>query len=159
MNQKIFLTIILFSTVFALPAFAQTREETREKYKDKLKLKIEEPENVDVYDIKPKISASFFYDRTQQLYQITVKPFTSNIKKSPIEMPYPQVQEILDDILPVGVRGRFCGDFDFESGRNRYLRSVYEIVTIEMDIHNSTAIASNGAVGAVQIDFVSSKCR
>src|ERR1051326_8797989 len=152
MIRKFLFSVILLVAFLSFSAFSQTKTEMRQKYKVSAA--------IETYEVRSGITATFFYDINEQADRIIIKSDLTMVKSKDLlpEMPYLLVQDILEEIIPVDKRGKFCGNFEFESGRNILRNAQYENVSIQMDIHNSTTDEPKATVGQVEINFESMSC-
>lgn len=155
-SYHIFLLLVLSSS---LPAFAQTRMEMRRKYKTETKGTAQDLSTFEIFAVRDGIFAAYKFDENEVTKQIILERAAADDEITQIdEMPYPLVKTIFEELVPTFQRGKFCGNFDFESGRNVYRTSMYEKVIIYLAIHNSTVDEQKATVGQVKIEFQSKRC-
>jgi hypothetical protein len=143
--SKLFLLILFLP----LPAMAQTSDELRQKYKV--------TSAVESYEVRPGIIATVFYGENGQPVEILIKPrlfYTNDLSKN--EVAYKLFEELLDEFVPVAKRGKYCGETDSVSGRNHYVYTAYENVSIYSVIHKRGA--ENATASMIQIKWEKIYC-
>jgi hypothetical protein len=143
--SKVFLLILFLP----LPLVAQTSGELRQKYKI--------TSAVESFEVRPGIIATVLYSENGEAVELFIKPrlfYTNDLSKK--EMPFKVFEGILDEFVPVGKRGKLCGEVDTVSGRNHYLHTTYENVSVYSVIHNRGA--DNATASMIQIRWEKTYC-
>jgi hypothetical protein len=111
------LVIMLVTTV---SAYSQTSSELRKKYGEPeiLKLKDGEPE-VERYNVSQTIRLTVTYAKKGQLYELVIEPVPSSTPKNDGVgdlMPTKTVINLINELAPVGLRGKSRGAFSVNGG-------------------------------------------
>jgi len=142
---KVFLLIFFLP----LPLVAQTSAELRQKYKI--------TSAVESFEVRQGIIATVLYSENGEAVEVIIKPrlfYTNDLSKK--EMPFKIFEEILDEFVPIARRGKLCGEVDTVSGRNHYVHTTYENVSVYSVIHNRGA--DNATASIIQITWEKMYC-
>ena len=100
--------------------------------------------------MRPGVIATVFYGEDAQAVEVLIKTrlfYTNDLSRK--EMPYKVFEELLEEFVPVAKRGKLCGEIDSVSGRNHYVYTTYENVSIYSVIHNRST--DNATASMAQI--------
>ena len=134
MRNFIWLKSLLVIFLLSVSLFAQTSSELRKKY--------QVSNAIETFEVRPNVMATFFYGEGGQAIAIFIRPrpTSDTNNQSKTEMPDKIAEEVLDELVPVSVRGksRAGQSIDFVSGRNIYQTMSYENLTVDKTMHQST---------------------
>jgi hypothetical protein len=134
----------------SLPIAAQTSGELRKKYPP--------TSAVEGFEVRPGIIATVYYGANGQAFQVLIRHRRSSTSVSAQdEMPYKLFAELLDEFAPAAKRGRLCSPSeDFQSGRNHYVTTTYENVSIHSVEHDTDQ--DRATASSVQISWEKVYC-
>ena len=137
------LLVILFVTLFiSLSTSAQTSTELHQKYKS--------TSAVESFEARPGLIATVFYSEDGQPVEVLIKSrlfYTSNVALT--EMPLSIFEEVVAEFAPLAKRGKRCDETDSVSGRNHYVHTTYENISLYSVMHNRGQ--ANATASMVQI--------
>ena len=143
--SKVFLLILFLP----LSIMAQTSSELHQKYKI--------TSAVESFEVRQGIIATVLYGENGEAVEVFIKPrlfYTNDPSKK--EMPFKVFEEILDEFIPMAKRGKLCGETDSVSGRNHYVHTTYENVSLYSVIHNRGA--DNATASMIQVRWEKIYC-
>jgi hypothetical protein len=123
------LPVLPLMLLIPLSISAQTSSELHQKYKS--------TSAVESFEVRPGLIATVFYSEDGQPVEVSIKSrlfYTSNVAQT--EMPLSIFEEVVAEFAPVAKRGKLCNETDSESGRNHYVHTTYENVSIYSALHN-----------------------
>jgi hypothetical protein len=138
----------MISTV--LPGALQTSQDLRHKYG---------PPDAERYVVRPGIVMTVAYAKDGRPCEILIEPRHSLVSTGTLSKPMPsdKITEILDEVLPPGLRGRLLQDITFTGSCNSIRNIDYETVRISRII----PCPAEGEPGesSVQVRFNTTQCQ
>jgi hypothetical protein len=136
------LVMLLLTLFISLSISAQTSGELHQKYKS--------TSAVESFEVRPGLIASVFYSEDGQPVEVLIRSrlfYTSNVALT--EMPLSIFEEVVVEFAPLAKRGKLCEETDSVSGRNHYVHTTYENISLYSVIHNRGQ--ENATASMVQI--------
>jgi hypothetical protein len=136
------LPVLPLLLLIPLSISAQTSSELHQKYKS--------TSAVESFEVRPGLIATVFYSEDGQPVEVSIKSrlfYTSNVAQT--EMPLSIFEEVVAKFAPFAKRGKLCNETDSVSGRNHYVHTTYENVSLYSVIHNRGQ--ENATASMVQI--------
>ena len=142
--------LILF---VSLPVAAQTSGELRTKYRP--------TSAVESFEVRPEIIATVFYGENGQAVEVLIEHrLSSTTDSTRDEMPHKMFEELLEEFAPVAKRGHLCFEAsEFQSGRNHYVTTTYENVSIYSVEHDTELDRATASMAQIRWEKVHCKVK
>ena len=141
--------VLLLILFLPFSMLAQTSDELRQKYKI--------TSAVESFEVRKGIIATVLYSENGEAVEVLIKPrlfYTNDLSNK--EMPFKVFEEIINEFVPMAKRGKLCGEADTVSGRNHYVYTTYENVSLYSVVHNMGA--DNATASMIQIRWEKVYC-